>query len=189
MPETFDYSNSSTEPSKDQPADFASKLLEFTEIVVTAILITVMIFVFVFRTVGVRGESMINTLQNDDRLIVTHLFYTPKQGDIVVLELPELFDTPIIKRVIATGGQTVNILDDGTVEVDGQVLQEDYIHDLTSPKNGEFPLEVPEGYVFVMGDNRVDSRDSRDFGCVDEHHILGKAVLRIYPASSFGLIE
>ncbi len=164
------------------------EFFDFCEIIVFAMVIATLIFTFLFRIVGVDGSSMEYTLSDQDRLIITHLFYEPEQGDIVVLELDELFEQPIIKRVVATEGQTVDITDDGKVIVDGQELQEDYIHDPTNPKNGDYPITVPENCVFVMGDNRNNSTDSRNFGCVDEKNIMGQAVFQIFPFSEFGLI-
>ena len=164
-------------------------LMDMVEIMVAALIILVLVFTFVFRIVGVKGDSMRETLHNNDRLIISHFMYEPEQGDIVVVELPELFDTPIIKRVIATGGQTVNIEEDGTVTVDGKALDESYTNAFTEPKEMQFPITVPEGDVFVMGDNRTNSTDSRDFGAVDEKNILGKVVIRLYPINKFGTVD
>ena len=136
---------------------------------------------------------MLPTLVDKDRLIVSYLFYTPKNGDIVIVnnDNPAL-EKVIVKRVIATEGQTVDIdFDSGEVKVDGKVLQEDYINNLTLLDEGghNYPVTVPENCVFVMGDNRMNSLDSRDsrVGFVPEEEILGKVSLRIFPFSRFGV--
>ena len=130
---------------------------------------------------------MVPTLQEGDRLLVANpMFYNDfKYGDIVVLTKESFLSEPIVKRVIAVGGQTVDIdFDSGSVYVDGVLLKEDYINELTFTTDGtEFPVTVPEGSVFVMGDNRNHSNDSRDanLGTVDTRHMIGKAVAVIFP--------
>ena len=153
----------------------------------------ILVFTFLLRIAVVSGESMLPTLQDKDRLIVSYLFYTPKNGDIVIVDCEDsILDKVIVKRVIATAGQTVDIdFDAGTVKVDGAVLEESYINNLTQLDEGahEYPVTVPEGCVFVMGDNRMNSTDSRSplVGFVPVDDILGKVVLRIFPFSSIGV--
>ena len=131
------------------------------------------------------GTSMLQTLQNKDKVVMSNLFYTPEYGDIVVIKTDFFGDTPIVKRIIATAGQTIDInFETGTVTVDGVVLEEDYINTPTNDRedfNG--PITVPEGYVFVMGDNRDYSTDSRSsyVGLVDTRRILGKVYWVIIP--------
>ncbi|MDD3193430.1 MAG: signal peptidase I [Oscillospiraceae bacterium] len=166
---------------------------EWADAVVSAVVIVVLLFTFLFRTIGVEGSSMVPTLANGDRLIVSHLFYEPEPGDVVVIVQPDS-DTPaIIKRVIAVAGQTVDInFGFGTVTVDGKTLEEDYISEPTYMKRDvDFPVTVPEGCVFVMGDNRNRSLDSRDssIGMVDQRYILGKAIFRLFPFDTIGLIQ
>ena len=149
------------------------------------------LFVFAIRLVGVDGDSMYPTLQNGDRLtLLSNFLYEPEVGDIIVLKAPGFEQGPLVKRLIAMDGQTVDInFDTGEVWVDGELLVEPYINDLTTRYEGvDFPLTVPEGYVFVMGDNRLHSSDSRDpsVGCVDKRYVLGKALQVIYPISRFG---
>lgn len=164
-------------------------LYEWVRALVSSVLAVVLIFTFVVRLIGVDGHSMVPTLQNGDRLAVAVgvLAGKYKAGDIVVLRKQSFLDEPIVKRVIAVGGQTVDIdFATGSVKVDGKVLNEPYINELTFRSDGtEFPLTVPEGAVFVMGDNRNHSNDSRDvrLGTVDTGYIIGKAVLLLYPGA------
>lgn len=171
----------------------SENLFEWVETLVIAFFAVILFFTFVFRLAAVNGESMLPTLVDKDRLIVSYLFYTPKNGDIVIVnnDNPAL-EKVIVKRIIATEGQTVDIdFDNGEVKVDGKVLQEDYINDLTLLDEGghDYPVTVPENCVFVMGDNRMNSLDSRDsrVGFVPEDEILGKVSLRIFPFSRFGV--
>ena len=155
---------------------------------VCVVLATVLVFTLVVRIVRVDGQSMRETLQNGDILLTVnrHLAGALKAGDIVVVK-KEYFEDgkPIVKRIIATEGQTVDIdFDEGVVYVDGQALEEDYINERTYLEEGtEFPLTVPEGSIFVMGDNRNHSSDSRDsrLGTVDTRYVIGKAVFLAYP--------
>ena len=162
-------------------------LYEWVQALVCSVLAVVILFTFVIRLIGVDGHSMVPTLQDGDRLLVLNsLLYDDYQyGDIVVLRKDTFLDEPIVKRVIATAGQTVDIdFDTGSVYVDGQLLKEDYINELTYLEEGtEFPLTVPEGSIFVMGDNRNHSSDSRDsrLGTVDTRYVIGKAVFLAFP--------
>ena len=152
-----------------------------------ALLVCVLLFTFVGRIVNVSGTSMLDTLRNNDRIVISDLFYTPKRGDIVVLRKTSFSDEPIVKRVIALGGKTVNIdFEKGVVYVDGEALDEPYILEPTRRRiDFEDETLVPEGCVFVMGDNRNGSTDSRDLriGCVDERLIIGKALFLLIPGA------
>ncbi|MCD8375830.1 MAG: signal peptidase I [Oscillospiraceae bacterium] len=160
-----------------------------------ALVALILIFTFVGRIITVDGPSMQPTLQNGDILLLQSAFYTPKQGDVVVLtkDFADYTDRPIVKRVIAVGGQTVRIdYEEDTVYVDGAALDEPYI--LESDMLPAFTIEeitVPEGCVFVMGDNRNNSTDSRfvDLGAIDERYILGRVVMVLFPFSNFGLVN
>ncbi len=173
------------------------EIFEWLETIVVAIIGVVLLFTFVLRTCTVEGESMLETLQPNDLLIVTHLFYTPEQGDIVVITQPTSVGAPLIKRIIATEGQTITVdYENNCVYVDGHVLNEPYVWEAMqepSYSDGEitYPYVVPEGCVFVMGDNRNNSMDSRaeGIGVIDTRYIMGKAVLRLAPFSTFGWIE
>ena len=146
---------------------------EWVQALVCSVLTVVLLFTFGARLIGVDGHSMLPTLQNGDRMLVLNsvLYHDYKYSDVVVLRKDTFLKEPIVKRVIATAGQTVDIdFDSGTVYVEGEPLREDYINELTFLEEGtEFPLTVPEGHIFVMGDNRNRSSDSRDsnLGTVD----------------------
>ena len=160
---------------------------EWVQALVCSVLVVVMLFTFVIRMIGVDGHSMVPTLQDGDRLLVLNsmLYDDYKYGDIVVLRKSSFLSEPIVKRVIATEGQTVDIdFSTGSVYVDGVLLKEDYINELTFTEEGtEFPLTVPEGSIFVMGDNGNHSNDSRDsrLGTVDSRYVIGKAVVLAFP--------
>ena len=157
---------------------------------VCVVLATVLVFTLVVRIVRVDGQSMRETLQNGDILLTVnrHLAGELKAGDIVVVK-KEYFEDgkPIVKRIIATEGQTVDIdFDEGVVYVDGQALEEDYINERTYLEEGtEFPLTVPEGSIFVMGVNSNRSSDRRDsrLGTVDARYVIGKAVFMAFPGA------
>ena len=163
---------------------------EWVQALVCSVLVVVMLFTFVIRMIGVDGHSMVPTLQDGDRLLVLNsmLYDDYKYGDIVVLRKSSFLSEPIVKRVIATEGQTVDIdFSTGSVYVDGVLLKEDYINELTFTEEGtEFPLTVPEGSIFVMGDNRNRSSDSRDsrLGTVDTRYVIGKAVFLAFPGAN-----
>ena len=153
-----------------------------------------MLLTFVFRQVTVSGSSMYDTLKNGDRLIITNMFYEPQVGDIVVISHGQNYDSALIKRVIALEGQTLSInFETGDVVVDGVLLDEKYITGKTieDPRSPlEVPSVIPEGYVYVMGDNREHSSDSRNtnIGLIKKSDIVGKAQFRIFPVDSFGSI-
>ncbi len=196
MNETPENQNTEQQPAEQPVPEKAKKregdLFDWLQCIVTALVACVLIFVFIGRTIGVVGSSMVPTLEQGDRLIISKLFYTPQQGDIVVLQKDSFADYPLIKRVIATEGQTVDIdFDAGVVYVDGVALDEPYTAEPTAVREDfDEPVTVPEGCIFVMGDNRNRSTDSRtdSIGCVDTRLIMGKALLRLTPLSKFGTI-
>ena len=168
-------------------------LLEWYEALISAALVLVLIFSFFFRIIQVDGSSMVPTLTHGDKLIVWAAGYTPQRGDVVIVDSYTSSGKPLVKRVIAKGGDTVSIdYATGTVAVNGEVLQEDYIAEPTYlGYDVTFPYTVPEGTVFVMGDNRNQSLDSRStyVGCIDERDILGRVLLCFMPFTDFGVVK
>lgn len=173
--------------------DWKKSFVMYLHDLVYMLMSILLVFLLVFRVIVVSGDSMYSTLLDGDYLLLLgNLFYqTPENGDIVVIS-KESFDNgkPIVKRVIATEGQTVDI-QEGTVYVDGVPLQEDYINSATYPYAGNgtlFPLTVKKNCIFALGDNRGVSRDSRDsvIGQIDKREILGKAIFLIIPGTSHG---
>ena len=185
--------NKSTQPEtgkeEKKPAVRGQNVYEWVQALVASVLTVVLIFTFVIRLIGVDGHSMVPTLQDQDRLLVLNsmLYHDYQAGDIVVLRTLSFEEEPIVKRVIAVEGQTVDIdFSTGTVSVDGTVLDEPYINELTVTQEGtEFPVTVGEGQIFVMGDNRNHSTDSRDprIGVVDTRCVIGKAVFLLLPGA------
>ncbi|MBQ0101573.1 MAG: signal peptidase I [Firmicutes bacterium] len=177
-----------------------SVICDLIEIVVTAVIVVLLVFTFFGRIAVVDGTSMTNMLHHADKLIISNLFYKPAQGDIIVCQTPFFgFEEPIVKRVIAVGGQTVRIDSENCkVYVDGKALSEDYVRkddggimsDLSfylTDSDGAYT--VPEGCVFCMGDNRNvggswDSRDGR-VGPIDVRYISGRVLCRLTPGFRF----
>ncbi|MDK2802977.1 MAG: signal peptidase I [Oscillospiraceae bacterium] len=169
------------------------EIFEWVEAIIFSLVVVVLIFTFVFRVVGVDGRSMEPTLKNEDRVLISHLFYKPKKGDIVVLNDQTEDRKPIIKRIIGTEGDTIDInFINGKVIVNGIPLEEPYIDENTlTPGDIEFPVTVPTGHIFVLGDNRNNSLDSRhsEIGMADSKDLLGRAFVRIYPIEKIGFIK
>ena len=168
-------------------------MYEWIQCLLVALATCVVIFLFFIRVIDVKGTSMVPTLQNADKMIVSGLFYKPHAGDIVVFKKDEYNpNKALVKRIIATEGQSINIdFENGIVYIDGEPVEEDYIADLTRTKLDFIgPQTVPEGCVFVMGDNRNMSTDSRkkEIGMVDSRLILGKVYMVIFPVTSFGSV-
>ncbi len=179
-----------------------AEIVDWMDVLSVSVVAVVLIFTFFFRVVTISGDSMMNTLINGEKVIISNMFYTPEYGDIVVISRntnnslnSDEYAEPIIKRVIAVAGQTVDIdYDAGIVYVDGVALEEDYTRTLTTLKHDyeiEFPAYVPDNCIFVMGDNRNESLDSRsqfigDNGMIDTRYVLGKAVYRVYPFNRIG---
>ena len=175
--------------------DNRMQLYDWLQCIVSAILCGILLFVFVGRIIGVDGTSMVPTLHDYDKVIMSNLFFEPKYGDIVVLKADDIIfgDNPLVKRVIATSGQTIDIdFEKGEVTVDGYVLDEPYIKELTHDQEDfSGPITIPEGCVFVMGDNRNASTDSRSrhVGIVDNRQILGKVYIVLIPGADRSLGE
>jgi signal peptidase I len=172
---------------------FGIFLYEWADALVYSLIFIVLLFTLVLRITSVIGHSMEPTLYENDTLVLSKMFYTPKNGDIVVITKTSFREEPIIKRIIATEGQTVDInFETGEVILDGVVLDEPYINSPTMEQGDiEFPLTVKKGFVFVMGDNRNRSTDSRfsEVGLVDKRMIMGKVLFRLLPLDRFGTVK
>jgi len=172
------------------------ELTEFIKSVIIALVMALLIITFIFQTVSVDGSSMFPTLKNKDRLIlekVTYYFRKPKIGDIVVFKYPSDKTQKFIKRVIGTEGDTIKILDHKVYVNDKQLEETGYIYEeMASPNDINFKdgVKVPKGTIFVLGDNRNNSRDSRfsDVGFIPLKLVLGRAVFRLFPFTSFGKV-
>jgi len=174
------------EEVSDRAARVRMELYDWIQCVVTAVICGVLIFVFIGRTIGVDGRSMLQTLRHNDRVIISNLFYTPANGDIIVFQSPaDQFEFPLVKRVLAIENQEVYIdFDSGIVYVDN--IPEPNPPAVTTTQN-DFTghVTIPPGFVFVLGDNRNSSTDSRDnvVGLVDTRYILGKVLLVLIPGA------
>lgn len=188
-------------PAQPEEAGLVYNLYYWLQTLVLAVVTIVLLFTFVGRITRVEGDSMRNTLHNGDLLLLQSIGYTPKAGDIVVVNkttdetVALLGGDAIVKRVIATGGQTVSIdYNTSTVYVDGAPLDEPYVWEPMDshfgPYSGQSPFVVPEGSIFVMGDNRNASTDSRNqlLGPIDTGYVLGRAVCILFPFSDLGLL-
>lgn len=195
MEETLQTRQEPSKPRRVSPA--VRSVMEWVETIVMAVVLVAVAFTFVARVITVDGVSMEPTYYNGDRVLVTKLAGQARQGDVVIVV--GALEEPIIKRVVATEGQTVDFDPEmGEVTVDGQPLPgsvfgtEDgitFVPDLPGMVM-EFPQTVPEGCVFVLGDNRDNSTDSRfvTVGMVDQRNILGKVVFSLYPFSKIGFV-
>ncbi len=174
-----------------QDNKFVYGVYDLVSVILSAVVAIMLIFTFVFRFVGVVGSSMEPNLSENDWLLVSAISNRAKYGDVVIVTQPNDFNEPIVKRVIATENQEVDInFETGDVFVDGKKLDEPYIQGSTTDKfEVDFPVTVPEGHVFVMGDNRNHSSDSRSskIGFIDENYILGKVKLRVFPFGKFAV--
>lgn len=169
-----------------------SNFFDWIRSILFAVVIVIFVLTFFFRLVDVKGTSMVDTLQNNDKVIVTNFLYTPKDGDIVVISHGAEYSEPIIKRVIATEGETLQLdYENDSIIVNGVVVEEGYL-DGESTFSGNFanyeiPTVIPEGKIFVMGDNRDVSMDSRNskIGLIDVDSVIGKAQFVAFPFSNF----
>lgn len=178
-----------------------NEIYDWADAVSMAFVLVILIFTFVFRVVKVDGYSMLPTLKNYDNVVIHSINYRPTAGDIVVLTLdkpvPGIGNKPLIKRIIATGGQMIFFdFETSTLIIDGVAVNEPYIAEQMLPSvfssyQDQMPIIVPAGQIFFLGDNRNESFDSSEkvVGCVDERHIMGKVFFRIFPLNSFGRIK
>ena len=185
--------------SEEKRSNHFKTIVDYIEIYVIAVGFVILLFSFFCRLCTVSGPSMNDTLINGEKVIISDIFYTPKRGDIVVFHDTNTLNEPVVKRVIATAGETVEIsynVRSMTVKITDtngnvSVLEENYIKYNGSASYLPGVYVVPEGTIFVMGDNRSHSMDSRhpDISFVDERSILGKVLFRITPVSKFGTVK
>lgn len=177
------------DPEKPQLTGLAATLYDYVGAIVAAMVLLVLLFTFIFRAAGVHGDSMQPTLQSGERLVLFSHFYTPQRGDVVVIN--RYTEESLIKRVIGVAGDRVRIDDaTGLVYVNGERLNEPYISGLTAPREMVGEVTVPEGCIFVLGDNRGISKDSRyrEIGMVKVSDVVGRAIFRLWPITKCGVI-
>jgi signal peptidase I len=173
-------------PRKDEPPSFGRYLLDVAVVVLIAFIIATGIKTWILQPFEIPSGSMENTLQVSDRVVVeklTYRFRSPHAGEVVTFLAPDGSGREFIKRVIAVGGQTVDVRD-GAVYVNGRKLTEPYVNPrYKDTYTADGPVKVPVGRVYVMGDNRTDSEDSRVYGPQPLNHITGRAFAIYWPLS------
>ena len=194
------------DPDNPRAIDWVFDIAEMFVFVLAAVLI---ITSFFFKHAQVEGNSMLNSFEEKDHLIVSNLFYAPERGDVIVFEdyskslpsAPDLYKKPVIKRIIALEGDTVelSLSEDQKsliVKVNGEIIKDEHAcydyydpHGLKIKPGEKMEVKVEKGQVFVMGDNRYNSTDSREVGTINVDSILGKVILRFYPFDKFGIID
>lgn len=174
----------------EQPRSrLSSWIRDILETILPALLIVLVVNVFLAQATRVEGQSMEPSLHNNERLIIekiSYRFHPPRRGDIVVIKMANRHSDPLIKRVVGLPGETIEIRD-GHVYINGQILNEPYLEQLTYGNTG--PHVIAPGYVFVLGDNRGASNDSRSFGEVQISSIVGRAWFRYWPLDEIGLLR
>lgn len=187
--ESVDGTTENNVTQTDKPQRFIDSIFDFLELLVFSLVAVLMFTTFFVRHSVVVGSSMEATLYENEHLIISDLFYTPERGDIIVCEdYSTNLHKPIVKRVIAVAGDHIEI-SANTVTVNGERLTEDYVYINGPLEVLEIDIVVPEGEIFVMGDHRNNSTDSRHFGTIDTDSVIGKVLFRFYPFDKFGKVE
>ena len=189
--------NTPTEAKRSPGFGFFKWIFDYVEVLAISVLAVLLVFTFCFRICRVDGNSMNNTLLNDERLITSNLFYTPKQGDIIVCQSVKYgLDKPLVKRIIATEGQKVRLdRENWKIYVNDFPLEEPYLvigeGMMVDWQYDTDEIVIPKGHVFVMGDNRNNSLDSRFYsvGMIDERYIIGQVIYRFLPFDVFGPVK
>lgn len=183
--------NNDKEIAVPEKKNAKKELLDWIISIVAALAIAFLVREYVFTIVRVDGPSMQPTLEDSDILFVNRFMYEPENGDVIIFHPRTNTDVAYVKRVIAVEGQEVDIDPrEGTVYVDGVALEEDYIKAplKSAGTQNKYPMVIPADHVFVLGDNRNNSTDSRDLGAVSHKSIMGKVIFRILPFDEFGSI-
>ena len=178
-----------TENQSREKSSAGLELFGWAQSLIWALLVLVLVSSFFIRISGVSGDSMYPTLHNGDRVLVWLNYSQPQRGDIVVIMAPQYDAEPLVKRIIAVAGDEVDMDDRGHVWVNGELLEENYVNEAKFTGGLQtYPFFVPEGEVFVMGDNRNHSADSRleAIGALETENIIGRVFFRIWPMNGFG---
>ena len=184
---------------EEQPVNIANEILDWVESFVFAVFVIILIFIFLFRIVTVDGSSMNSTLEDKDRVIISHLNYKPENDDIVVVNSSVLQKT-LIKRVIGVAGDTVRIdysknkvyVNDKEISnehIDSTMLDKGMFDPSYKVSDGTYEYHVPQNSIFVMGDNRNNSTDSRTIGFISNDDVMGHVIFRLYPFKKFGSVK
>ena len=203
IPEKNDIMSETEETKQENKVNWKKELLEWAASILIAVVLALTIREYVFTLVKVQGESMEPTLHNSDRLYVNRFFYTPEKGDVVIFVPHSAPKHPYVKRVIATEGDSVYIdFSNGDVYVNDVLIEEPYIKEKTARSGNyimglmakgeyskEHPIVVEPGHLFVMGDNRNNSKDSRELGQIPIEEVMGGAVFRFWPLNQSKMVH